>query len=117
IVLYREVYLERAVELPCNITPSLPADRTTLVLWFKNDSLTPFYTYDRTKNSTNPVHWTDPKIEIANRSFFQTSSEMAHLVVQGVQLEDMSEYRCRVDFEQQPTFIQTVFLRVIGDST
>ena len=23
-------------------------------------------------------------------------------------------FRCRVDFEQQPTFIQTVFLRVIG---
>jgi hypothetical protein len=31
-------------ELPCEISGSNPEDRTKLVLWFQNQSLTPFYT-------------------------------------------------------------------------
>ena len=31
-------------QLPCEINTNNPEDRTKLVLWFRNQSLTPFYT-------------------------------------------------------------------------
>ena len=35
-----------SVELPCNLTSPKPGDQVRLVLWFKNDSAKPIYTYD-----------------------------------------------------------------------
>ena len=35
-----------SVELPCNLTSPLAEDQVRLVLWFKNDSAKPIYTYD-----------------------------------------------------------------------
>jgi hypothetical protein len=39
-----EVTEGETARLPCNITPTIQGDRVKLVLWFKNESLKPFFT-------------------------------------------------------------------------
>ena len=39
-----EVSQGEEARLPCNITPSSQGDRVKLVLWFRNESLKPFFT-------------------------------------------------------------------------
>ncbi len=39
-----EVSEGEEAQLPCNITPAYTGDRVKLVLWFKNESLKPFFT-------------------------------------------------------------------------
>ena len=42
-----------SVELPCNLTSPILDDEVRLVLWFKNDSAKPIYTYDTRGKSIN----------------------------------------------------------------
>ena len=35
-----------SVSLPCNMSSNIPGDRVRLVLWFREDKMTPIYTLD-----------------------------------------------------------------------
>ena len=45
-----------SVELPCNLTSPLAEDQVRLVLWFKNDSAKPIYTYDTRGTTQYKIH-------------------------------------------------------------
>ena len=47
-ILYTAV-VRGKVALPCDITPPTPDDSVALILWYKDDSLTPLYTLDSRK--------------------------------------------------------------------
>ena len=62
-----------SVELPCNLTAPIFGDRVRLVLWFKNDSNRPIYTYDtrgEDKSHKEARHWSDDKV-LTGRAFFK----------------------------------------------
>ena len=39
-----------SVSLPCNMTSNIPGDRVKLVLWFREDKMTPVYSLDSRGN-------------------------------------------------------------------
>jgi hypothetical protein len=43
------------VALPCDITPPTPDDTVALILWYKDDALTPIFTMDSRKGK-KPGH-------------------------------------------------------------
>merc|ERR1719266_314565 len=55
------------VELPCNASTSKPGDEVKLVLWFKNGSNKPIYTYDNRDGSHS--HWSDDTV-LRGRALF-----------------------------------------------
>jgi len=100
--------------LPCSTTPpNNMRDRIKLVLWFKNESAIPIYTFDsRDKYVTEARHWSDAHT-IAGRAFFKEHEEPPHLALENIMATDVGSYKCRVDFYKAPTQISEVVLRVI----
>lgn len=47
-ILYTAV-VRGKVALPCDITPPAPDDTVALILWYKDDALTPIFTLDSRK--------------------------------------------------------------------
>jgi len=105
-----------SVELPCNLTAPIRGDKVRLVLWFKNKSTSPLYTYDtRGKSHTEARHWSDDKV-VSDRAFFKGDRDPGRLVLHDVEGNDEAVYKCRVDFKIAPTRISHVKLRVIVPS-
>ena len=123
-----------SVELPCNITPPIFTDRVRLVLYFRNDSAVPIYTwvyqikarccriwsqnifssYDtRGQSHAEARHWSEEKI-LGGRAFFRGDLKPARLVIDNVKGTDAGDYRCRADFYRAPTTISHMRLDVIG---
>lgn len=99
--------------LPCDIVPPLNDDKVYLVLWFKDMSDIPMYSYDaRGKPSAHAKHWSD-EITLGQRAYFRTITEPASLSIDNVQESDEGLYRCRVDFQRSPTRNAKVNLTVI----
>lgn len=103
-----------SAELPCLTTPpNNMRDRMKLVLWFKNESAIPIYTFDtRDKDVTEARHWSDAHT-IAGRAFFKEHEEPPHLALENIMATDVGSYKCRVDFYKAPTQISEVVLGVI----
>lgn len=102
-----------SVNLPCNITPPIITDKVRLVLFFRNDSKVPIYTYDtRGQSHVEARHWSDEKI-LGSRAFFRGDESPGRLVLDTVQPDDGGIYRCRVDFYRAPTTIESVMLDII----
>ena len=40
------VMMDSSVSLPCNMTSNVPGDSVRLVLWFREDKMTPVYSLD-----------------------------------------------------------------------
>ena len=40
------VMVDSSVSLPCNMTSNIPGDSVRLVLWFREDKMTPVYSLD-----------------------------------------------------------------------
>ncbi|XP_046974289.1 nephrin-like [Vanessa cardui] len=89
-----------SVELPCDVTPTLPNDSMGLVIWYKQGHDTPIYTYDKREGVTS--HWSDPST-LSTRATFRTNTEPAVLLLTKLRAEDDGQYRCRVDFIRSPT--------------
>ena len=71
------------------------------------------FSYDmRMKNREKVSQWMDDYLK--NRAYFQTASLPATLNINQVQEEDEGEYRCRVDFKQNPTRNSRIQLSIIG---
>jgi len=102
-----------SVELPCNLTSPILDDEVRLVLWFKNDSAKPIYTYDtRGKSYLDARHWSDDNI-LEGRAFFRGDNNPGRLVLDNINPYDQGVYKCRVDFKTAPTRISNIVLDVI----
>ncbi|XP_028037558.1 nephrin-like [Bombyx mandarina] len=88
------------VELPCDVTPTLPDDMMGLVIWYKQGHKTPIYSFDTREGVTS--HWSDPTT-LGVRATFRSDSRPAVLILSKLRPEDSGQYRCRVDFIKSPT--------------
>ncbi|XP_068624483.1 synaptogenesis protein syg-2-like [Battus philenor] len=88
------------VELPCDASPALAADRVGLVIWYKQGHETPIYSFDAREGITS--QWSDPST-LGNRATFRTNTTPAVLLLNKLRPEDSGQYRCRVDFIKSPT--------------
>ena len=101
-----------AAHLPCNIRPQDPRDGARLVLWYKDKSPHPVYSFDARFSTVK--HWSeDPTF--GPRTYFRDSSEPAQLIISDVQMEDMGEYKCRVDFRDSPTVTTVILLNIVEE--
>ena len=128
-----------SVELPCNITPPIFTDRVRLVLYFRNDSAVPIYTWvsnqtEQTKqkedaNAALPNTFSVMTLAVSPMRkpgigqkkrfweaalFFRGDLKPARLVIDNVKGTDAGDYRCRADFYRAPTTIGHMRLDVIG---
>lgn len=60
-----------------------------------------------------PKHWWDADL-LGSRAFFNAGSS-PHLLLQGLTEEDAGLYKCRVDFQREPTRNTRVNLTVVGE--
>ncbi|XP_013178713.1 PREDICTED: nephrin-like isoform X2 [Papilio xuthus] len=88
------------VELPCDVSPALAADRVGLVIWYKQGHETPIYSLDAREGISS--QWSDPAT-LGNRATFRTNTTPAVLMLTKLRPEDSGQYRCRVDFIKSPT--------------
>ncbi|XP_050733298.1 synaptogenesis protein syg-2-like isoform X2 [Eriocheir sinensis] len=100
-----------AARLPCNMTVN-SGDTVYLVLWFKEELATPIYSYDvRELLRGQPKHWWDADL-LGSRAFFNAGSS-PHLLLQGLTSADAGLYKCRVDFQREPTRNTRINLTVV----
>ncbi|MCL4148666.1 UNVERIFIED_CONTAM: hypothetical protein GTU68_010197, partial [Idotea baltica] len=72
------------------------------------------FSYDvRELLSGEPKHWWDADL-LSSRAFFNAQSSPAHLLLRHVTPRDAGLYKCRVDFQREPTRNSRVNLTVIG---
>ncbi|KAJ1528856.1 hypothetical protein ONE63_007228 [Megalurothrips usitatus] len=104
----------KSARLPCDLTPPLSGDQVWLVIWYREGSSQPCYSYDarsRTDNKSG-THWSDEKA-FGGQVTFRENENPAHLVIENVRESDAGAYRCRVDFARSPTRNARVNLTVI----
>ncbi|XP_014228892.1 hemicentin-2-like [Trichogramma pretiosum] len=107
--------LGRTASLPCDIEPepSKRDDRVYMVLWFRDTSVKPIYSFDvRGRAFNKALNWSDNNA-MGPRAYFVTLTKPAALQLEAVQLNDEGIYRCRVDFKNSPTRNYQVNLTVI----
>ncbi|XP_003707375.2 nephrin isoform X2 [Megachile rotundata] len=88
--------------LPCNIQPRVPNDTISMVLWFKEDSGEPIYSYDARNSRFRKAKLWSASDFWGDRASFK-SSPPAQLTIRDLQESDEGVYRCRVDFRNSPT--------------
>jgi len=100
-------------KLPCEINIDNPEDRAKLVLWFRNQSLTPFYTYNVMNANQQPKHWRDPESPFSSRTKYRPDPPKSVLTIDNSKLSDGGRYKCRVDYHLEQTSFQLIDLIVI----
>lgn len=128
-----EAVLDGKVSLPCDIDPGDKlSDRVNMVLWFRDSSGKPIYTFDvRGRPYKEAQMWSDPAW-LGPRAHFSTAHAVegtktprlpnvphrtAELSIDRVQLSDEAVYRCRVDFKSSRSKNYQVNLTVIVPPT
>ncbi|XP_022241259.1 hemicentin-1-like isoform X2 [Limulus polyphemus] len=105
--------LGRNVNLPCDITPPTTDDDVTLVLWYRDDFSTPFYSLDARRGGSPGEGRHSSSDNYATRTYFSTVSKPAILQLESVSLADKGIYTCRVDFKRARTRYSEVSLSII----
>ncbi|XP_069939967.1 uncharacterized protein [Cherax quadricarinatus] len=108
--------------LPCDVTSPTQDDPVLLVLWYRNASVTPVYSYDSrgvegTAGATGGLRqqWGDEEAwGEEQRAWFNTSTTPAHLMVRAVGGRDEDSYMCTVHFRASPSWSQKITLTVQG---
>nr|XP_034177906.1 hemicentin-1-like isoform X1 [Osmia lignaria] len=88
--------------LPCNIQPREPNDAVSMVLWFKEDSGEPLYSYDARNRQIGKAKLWSASHFWGDRASFKASPP-AQLTIRDLRESDEGVYRCRVDFRNSPT--------------
>ncbi|XP_043227543.1 nephrin-like [Amphibalanus amphitrite] len=104
--------------LPCSLTSEKPGDRPELVLWYRDNSGAPIYSYDARQGSLGGgVQWKDSFILASRNAEFLVNTSPPVLAIDDVREADAGEYRCRVDFKLTPTKYHRVNLTIIVPPT
>ncbi|XP_055845116.1 uncharacterized protein LOC129911368 [Episyrphus balteatus] len=93
------------VNLPCDLTPAttMNTDKVQLVIWYKQGSIKPIYTFDaRGRTLQQAIPWAD-EIVLKNKAQFLYDTNPPALKIKNVQQDDAGLYKCRVDFHKSPT--------------
>ncbi|XP_069972659.1 opioid-binding protein/cell adhesion molecule-like [Penaeus vannamei] len=105
--------------LPCKINSQNPEDPVLLVLWYKNASVTPVYSYDSRGTdggegaSVRHRQWGDEAVwGKEQRAWFDISTTPAQLLIRNVLGRDEGNYRCKVHFKGSPSWSQRITLNV-----
>ncbi|XP_076366981.1 neural cell adhesion molecule 2-like [Tachypleus tridentatus] len=101
------------VDLPCNITPPTPDDEVALVLWYRDDSSTPFYSLDARRGGSPGQGRHSSSDSYATRTYFSTVSKPATLQLAALTGDDKGVYICRVDFRKARTRYSEISLSII----
>ncbi|XP_042215655.1 uncharacterized protein LOC121861797 [Homarus americanus] len=103
-------------KLPCELP--VPADKPTLILWYKDAATKPFYSYDA-RDRTRGKHKVHDNSRLGWRSRFTLETiphnyrtRMGFLEVENVSLADAGNYTCRVDFMTSQTLMSLLQLTV-----
>ncbi|XP_014294397.1 nephrin isoform X2 [Halyomorpha halys] len=109
------------VYLPCDISPrqaeGQSPDSVQLVLWYREDIITPIYSVDaRERSWKEAVKWSSDQV-FGNRAYFMPEKKPAELGVDHVRESDAGVYRCRVDFSIAQTRFSRINLTVIVPPT
>uniref|UniRef100_A0A336MVY2 CSON007912 protein n=1 Tax=Culicoides sonorensis TaxID=179676 RepID=A0A336MVY2_CULSO len=108
-----EAVLGKTTTLPCDIEPDIQNDRVYMVLWFRENTGKPLYSFDvRGRSFAKALYWSDTNA-FGPRAYFVTVSKPAALNIDNIQLDDEGIYRCRVDFQNSPTKNHRINLTVI----
>ncbi|RWS17015.1 protein turtle B-like protein [Dinothrombium tinctorium] len=100
------------VALPCDVTPPTSDDSVALILWYKDEALTPIYTLDARKGILEQAR-TLTASPLEGRAYFNLNNRPAFLQIDPVRLIDAGDYRCRVDFKKARTVNTVISLKVI----
>lgn len=100
------------VALPCDITPPSSDDTVALILWYKDDALTPIFTLDSRKGFLEQAR-TLTASALDGRAYFNLHNRPAFLHIDPIKLSDAGDYRCRVDFKKARTVNTVISLKVI----
>ncbi|GLV36158.1 sidestep VIII [Carabus blaptoides fortunei] len=122
-----EALLGSSAGLVCDLTPAIPGDHVSLVIWYREDEDAPVYTYDVRVGNAGLVpvpatsmamlstvggsHWADRSL--GDRAYMRVTPTDAKLTLDPVQADDEGTYRCRADFRRSPTKTSNVNLTVI----
>ncbi|CAG0884521.1 unnamed protein product [Darwinula stevensoni] len=100
------------VRLPCDLTTPQPDDRVQLVLWYREDTGSPIYSFDvRGRNFDDAKPWADD-VFLGGRASLDPTDAFP-LAIRAIRSKDEGIYRCRVDFKMSPTRNSLVNLTVI----
>lgn len=95
--------------LMCNTTAATPI----LVMWFKDQNLNPFYSYDaRALSEAGGAHWSDSALTGRVSFMLSANSSLSVLTIKHLEQSDQALYRCRVDYKQAPTTHWEVSLEI-----
>ncbi|XP_067143539.1 neural cell adhesion molecule 2-like isoform X1 [Centruroides vittatus] len=100
------------VLLPCDITPPSLDDAVALVLWYKDEMTTPFYSLDARRGSLSQARHAASE-EVGRRSYLIITNNPAILQLDNLSSVDEGEYRCRVDFKKARSRNSVVILEVV----
>ncbi|KAL7644491.1 UNVERIFIED_CONTAM: hypothetical protein RMT77_005323 [Armadillidium vulgare] len=118
--------IEERGKLPCDVRTSRSEDRPVLVLWYKDKTETPIYSFDARETSLQSGrHWSHDRLMGKRASFRleskpsyrkpskQVASLGAYLELYPVRIGDGGIFRCRVDFLHSPTRNTVVTFTVV----
>ncbi|XP_039281463.1 hemicentin-2-like [Nilaparvata lugens] len=108
-----ESVVDTVATLPCDVSPtSDPEDLLSAVIWYKDESNSPFYSVDlRGRDVASGKHWADAAL--GGRGHYSVETPRSYLTLTRVQATDAGSYKCRVDFDHSPTRNSLLNLTVI----
>ncbi|XP_043226115.1 nephrin-like isoform X2 [Amphibalanus amphitrite] len=99
------------VALPCDMSHS-PGDTVLIVLWYRNGSDAPVYSYDLRNAMETDRRWHNTSV-FGSRVDFVPGRRPAVLTLRDLGPADQAIYKCRVDFQHSRTRNALVNLTVI----
>ena len=75
------------------------------------------FRYDAVNEITLPIHWRDKGMSVSSKCEFLPYSSSPHLRINMTAVEDVGQYKCRVDYLYQQTTFHVINLTVIVPSS